>query len=148
MRSWCSLPLVTLYFTISGHHHPNIVCNHCKEAGITGMRWKCDRCADFDLCTKCYMSDAHSLTHEFIRFNTDSDTGYVWCWSMCKKTLYTHTDGCILLLWSTHTCVLCVLHKSTFVESYEIWDPLWRYWVYYCINPHVDDINAHAQQCY
>lgn len=47
--------------------HPNIICDSCRESGIQGMRWKCIKCFDFDLCTSCYMSGKHDLQHEFIR---------------------------------------------------------------------------------
>ncbi|XP_035211065.1 E3 ubiquitin-protein ligase MIB2-like [Stegodyphus dumicola] len=58
-----------------GVKHPNIICDSCRKQGIAGMRWKCTRCYDFDLCTQCYMSDKHDLTHPFLRLETAASTG-------------------------------------------------------------------------
>ena len=52
-----------------------IICNSCKKHGICGMRWKCINCPNYDLCTSCYMSDKHDLTHIFARFETSSSVG-------------------------------------------------------------------------
>ncbi|CAF0788949.1 unnamed protein product [Didymodactylos carnosus] len=60
-----------------GVRHPNVICDSCRKHGILGMRWKCGKCFDFDLCTQCYMQDKHDLTHPFIRFETSTNTqGY------------------------------------------------------------------------
>ena len=47
--------------------HTDVVCDSCRENGIQGMRWKCMKCYDFDLCTVCYMAGKHDLTHSFHR---------------------------------------------------------------------------------
>lgn len=58
-----------------GVRHPNVICDACRKHGIVGMRWKCARCFDFDLCTHCYMAlDKHDLTHPFLRFETATNT--------------------------------------------------------------------------
>ncbi|WAR14989.1 MIB2-like protein [Mya arenaria] len=48
-----------------GIKHQNIICDGCKGQGIQGMRWKCLKCHDYDLCTTCYMADKHDLAHSF-----------------------------------------------------------------------------------
>lgn len=53
-----------------GVRHPNIICDCCKKHGLRGMRWKCCVCADYDLCTQCYLSNKHDLTHAFERYET------------------------------------------------------------------------------
>ncbi|XP_023209720.1 E3 ubiquitin-protein ligase MIB2-like [Centruroides sculpturatus] len=58
-----------------GIKHPNIICDACRKHGIAGMRWKCNRCYDFDLCTQCYMSEKHDLTHPFLRLETTASAG-------------------------------------------------------------------------
>ncbi|XP_045161724.1 E3 ubiquitin-protein ligase MIB2-like [Mercenaria mercenaria] len=58
-----------------GIKHQNIICDGCKNQGIQGMRWKCTKCHDFDLCTLCYMEDKHDLAHSFQRFDTASSKG-------------------------------------------------------------------------
>ncbi|XP_046396249.1 E3 ubiquitin-protein ligase MIB2 [Ischnura elegans] len=59
----------------AGVKHPNIICDACRKCGIAGMRWKCIQCEDYDLCTACYMSDMHDLTHVFQRFETANSLG-------------------------------------------------------------------------
>ncbi|KAJ8320485.1 hypothetical protein KUTeg_002072 [Tegillarca granosa] len=58
-----------------GVKHPNIICDGCKKQGIQGMRFKCTKCHDFDLCSRCYMADKHDLGHSFLRFETSSSKG-------------------------------------------------------------------------
>lgn len=58
-----------------GIKHQNIICDSCKTQGIQGMRWKCTKCHDFDLCTVCYMEDKHDPAHSFQRFDTASSKG-------------------------------------------------------------------------
>lgn len=59
----------------AGVKHPNIICDACCKRGISGTRWKCTRCYDFDLCNQCYMADKHDLTHTFVRYDTAGSTG-------------------------------------------------------------------------
>ncbi|XP_046375109.2 E3 ubiquitin-protein ligase MIB2-like [Haliotis rufescens] len=44
-----------------------VVCDGCREENIAGVRWKCSKCTDFDLCTFCYMEERHDVTHAFLR---------------------------------------------------------------------------------
>lgn len=53
----------------AGVKHDSIVCDSCRQNGITGMRWKCSKCYDYDLCTACYNAGKHSLEHEFSRYD-------------------------------------------------------------------------------
>ena len=56
---------------MSGLSHDNVTCDGCcKDGAVAGARWKCVKCYDYDLCTPCYMSDEHSLEHEFMRYDT------------------------------------------------------------------------------
>ncbi|KAF4522286.1 hypothetical protein B566_EDAN010994, partial [Ephemera danica] len=59
----------------AGVKHPNIICDGCQKMGISGMRWKCVQCYDFDLCTRCYMADTHDLSHMFQRFENAASVG-------------------------------------------------------------------------
>ncbi|KAK6635597.1 hypothetical protein RUM44_000851 [Polyplax serrata] len=59
----------------AGIKHPNIVCDGCKKHGIVGIRWKCESCYNYDLCTQCYMLDKHDLSHKFQRFETANSVG-------------------------------------------------------------------------
>lgn len=59
----------------AGVKHPNIICDACCKRGISGTRWKCTRCYDFDLCNSCYMLDKHDLNHAFVRYDTAASAG-------------------------------------------------------------------------
>ncbi|KAG5886403.1 hypothetical protein JTB14_030762 [Gonioctena quinquepunctata] len=58
-----------------GVRQPNIVCDGCKSQGISGMRYKCTICYDYDLCYMCYHGDKHNLTHPFKRFDSANSVG-------------------------------------------------------------------------
>jgi hypothetical protein len=49
--------------------HRHIVCDGCDKHGITGTRYKCNTCEDFDLCGDCYAkrhaTGVHDGSHEF-----------------------------------------------------------------------------------
>ncbi|KAL8597671.1 hypothetical protein ACOMHN_012638 [Nucella lapillus] len=58
-----------------GVRHTNIICDACQKQGVQGMRWKCARCHDFDLCSVCYMGDKHDVNHPYYRFDSPSSKG-------------------------------------------------------------------------
>ncbi|KAG1675099.1 E3 ubiquitin-protein ligase MIB2 [Nymphon striatum] len=58
-----------------GIKHPNIICDSCHRHGIAGIRWKCSKCFDFDLCTPCFMADKHDLSHPFKRYEDPNALG-------------------------------------------------------------------------
>lgn len=66
---------VFLVTFIIGVKHPNIVCDGCHSQGISGMRYKCTICFDFDLCSMCYHSGKHELVHPFKRFDSAMSQG-------------------------------------------------------------------------
>jgi len=50
--------------------HQGICCDGCGQGPIRGARWKCKRCADFDLCDVCHTQfratgQHHTHGHEF-----------------------------------------------------------------------------------
>ena len=63
------------YWLRAGVRHTNIICDACQKQGVQGMRWKCTRCHDFDLCSLCYMADKHDINHAFYRFDSPSSKG-------------------------------------------------------------------------
>lgn len=65
-------------YLLAGVKHPNIICDGCKCQGIQGIRWKCIKCYDYDLCAECYMADKHDANHPFLRFDFASSTGWAW----------------------------------------------------------------------
>ncbi|KAL5266150.1 hypothetical protein ACHWQZ_G006711 [Mnemiopsis leidyi] len=50
-------------------------CDACQTKGFPGFCWTCSQCEDFDLCTNCYMSGKHDLTHSFNRIAADGLSG-------------------------------------------------------------------------
>jgi len=54
----------------AGIKHPNVICDGCTQEWITGIRWKCVKCNDYDLCTSCYLNGKHRFEHEFERMDT------------------------------------------------------------------------------
>ncbi|KAK2175091.1 hypothetical protein NP493_753g01042 [Ridgeia piscesae] len=58
-----------------GVKHPNTVCSGCRKKGLQGLRWKCAKCRDYDLCQRCYMADKHDIHHAFLRFDSSVAQG-------------------------------------------------------------------------
>nr|XP_027212420.1 E3 ubiquitin-protein ligase MIB2-like isoform X1 [Penaeus vannamei] len=58
-----------------GVKHPKHICDGCKRQAIAGIRWKCNHCYDYDLCTTCYMADKHDLSHAFVRYENVNSKG-------------------------------------------------------------------------
>lgn len=53
--------------------HERITCDGCKIDPITGTRWKCLVCDDYDLCDACHSSGAHPLEHAMLQIETPAD---------------------------------------------------------------------------
>ncbi|KAK2162351.1 hypothetical protein LSH36_100g10019 [Paralvinella palmiformis] len=54
-------------------------CNICKECPIVGLRYRCLRCFNFDMCQNCFFSGrkakGHKLTHPMQEYCTTSELG-------------------------------------------------------------------------
>ena len=52
------------------------VCNHCQSDILTGNRWHCSTCSDFDVCDSCYKKTKHQhkLTAIPVREDVKEDT--------------------------------------------------------------------------
>eukprot|EP00457_Paulinella_chromatophora_P002265 gb/GEZN01002269.1/.p1 GENE.gb/GEZN01002269.1/~~gb/GEZN01002269.1/.p1 ORF type:complete len:725 (-),score=151.36 gb/GEZN01002269.1/:172-2346(-) len=46
--------------------HFGVVCDGCEMEPLTGPRYKCTVCADYDLCQNCEQKGVHSKEHVFI----------------------------------------------------------------------------------
>jgi len=47
--------------------HDNIKCDGCGAFPITGDRFKCTVCSDFDLCSPCEQKNTHPLSHPLLK---------------------------------------------------------------------------------
>ena len=45
--------------------HPGVICDGC-DSKLKGIRYKCTKCDDFDLCSKCETKDNHPSDHELL----------------------------------------------------------------------------------
>ncbi|XP_022109239.1 uncharacterized protein LOC110989278 isoform X2 [Acanthaster planci] len=58
-----------------GVKHLFIRCDGCAKMNVEGIRWKCLRCHDYDLCHGCYNEGRHELEHSFARIEEPGATG-------------------------------------------------------------------------
>ncbi|KAI1458771.1 ankyrin repeat-containing domain protein [Annulohypoxylon moriforme] len=60
-----------------GALHSNAGCDGCLISPITGVRWHCADCPDFDFCFKCYWTakDTHDPNHTFTAIPKEGKTG-------------------------------------------------------------------------
>ena len=47
--------------------HENVQCDGCKMEPIIGIRYKCNKCEDFDFCENCYKEKKEKHGHDFRR---------------------------------------------------------------------------------
>lgn len=54
--------------TTTGVIHQNVRCDACNCSPLTGTRWKCFACPNYDLCNDCYTQKraVHSMNHPFL----------------------------------------------------------------------------------
>jgi len=59
-----------------GKTHGSVICDHCNQQGIRGIRYKCAICADYDLCAPCEGQRVHD-EHPMIRIADPSDRSWL-----------------------------------------------------------------------
>ncbi|XP_052074333.1 uncharacterized protein LOC127712112 isoform X27 [Mytilus californianus] len=59
----------------TGVVHDYVACDECNTYPLRGLRWRCVNCDNYDLCTVCYMNDAHNLSHIFERIKRKDSQG-------------------------------------------------------------------------
>lgn len=47
--------------------HPNVQCDGCNAFPLTGIRFKCCVCRNFDLCEKCESAGTHNPAHPMLK---------------------------------------------------------------------------------
>ena len=55
--------------------HHGITCDGCNQSPITGVRFKCRTCHDFDLCEACEAKNTHPAAHPLVKFKTPKEHG-------------------------------------------------------------------------
>lgn len=50
--------------------HLRVICDGCGANPITGVRYKCAVCNDFDLCEACEANTSHDSAHAFLKIKT------------------------------------------------------------------------------
>ena len=61
--------------SVLGLRHVYVSCDGCNQDPVVGLRWRCLNCANYDLCTACYMTDIHDTTHRFERIDKSRAKG-------------------------------------------------------------------------
>lgn len=62
------IKLWTSRFSNSGVVHSGVSCNVCNKCNITGNRYKCFFCKDFDMCEECEAKPGgHDPSHVFLK---------------------------------------------------------------------------------
>jgi len=51
--------------------HNGITCDGCQQSPITGIRFKCRTCPDFDLCEACEAKNVHPADHPLVKFKVE-----------------------------------------------------------------------------
>jgi len=51
--------------------HRGVSCDVCKQCPITGLRYKCTVCPDFDMCESCEGKREHPADHPLIQLRTE-----------------------------------------------------------------------------
>jgi len=51
--------------------HHGITCDGCQQSPITGVRFKCRTCPDFDLCESCEAKNVHPADHPLVKFKVE-----------------------------------------------------------------------------
>uniref|UniRef100_A0A8R1DY36 Dystrobrevin n=1 Tax=Caenorhabditis japonica TaxID=281687 RepID=A0A8R1DY36_CAEJA len=67
------LPLLHRMAAVDNVYHP-VVCDACQVRSFTGFRYKCQRCANYQLCQSCFWrgrtSQNHSNEHEMKEYSS------------------------------------------------------------------------------
>jgi hypothetical protein len=67
--------------------HEGITCDICRKKPLTGTRYKCMNCADFDACEGCRRK--HDPTHVFAEFTQEVDnSSRLWRAPVWEKSVY------------------------------------------------------------
>ncbi|XP_043927990.1 E3 ubiquitin-protein ligase HERC2 [Protopterus annectens] len=81
--------------------HPSVTCDGCQRFPISGPRFKCRNCDDFDFCESCFKTRKHNARHMFGRINEPGQSP-VFCGRSGKQLKRRHSGqrGMLLDDWS------------------------------------------------
>lgn len=71
--------------------HNGITCDICGESPLTGTRYKCMQCADFDACKGCRRQ--HNKSHVFAEFVFEADRNKLWQSPVWSESVYLNEGG-------------------------------------------------------
>jgi len=74
-----------------GNVHSHVTCDSCHCSPITGIRYKCSVCSNYDLCSKCEASGKHDAAHPLLKMT---------CPASCANKHYIGLRE--FLKWSRH----------------------------------------------
>jgi len=74
-----------------GNVHSHVTCDSCQCSPITGIRYKCSVCSNYDLCSKCEASGKHDAAHPLLKMT---------CPASCANQHYIGLRE--FLKWSRH----------------------------------------------
>lgn len=111
--------------------HVGVACDHCEYSPITGTRYKCSTCPNYDLCSTCIelnensVEDGlsfHNSTHIFYRVPSTPLTSEYLPLALCNRSSWVHSK------FSCATCevpqiigyrYLCTQCGTSYCESCE-----------------------------
>jgi len=53
---------------VSNVSHIGVACDNCKQEPLMGVRYKCNVCRNFDLCSNCEATGCHDDHHPLIKY--------------------------------------------------------------------------------
>jgi len=123
--------------------HQGIFCDGCQMHPISGARYKCTQCVDFDLCEKCKESGlAHPAGHAMIKTPTPEEQKVFDNWNTdrchrlgcalpgyrripaCSKPQRSGFDSGRAMLWTSRFCVDHHNRRRRYFKDqreYELW---------------------------
>jgi hypothetical protein len=103
--------------------HSNIICDGCEMTPLTGIRYKCSVCPDYDLCEACEAKGVHKEEpgHFFlkitspqsfpIRIGTPMHCRRAWRHGSCREDMHwgVTCDGCLIrpIVGVRFKCSIC-----------------------------------------
>ncbi|KAK7097783.1 E3 ubiquitin-protein ligase HERC2-like isoform X3 [Littorina saxatilis] len=106
--------------------HPHVTCDNCCMRPITGPRFKCKVCDEYDICYNCFRN-LKTHRHPFKRYNEPgSDPTFAGKPGKQTKPVYRLASGALVDNW--HVCVKNITVSSRENQSMRLIDGNEGYW--------------------